>query len=134
MLWPSYLLIHLNSFPPPKRFTNALLRSKDITALIRDTEVHERALFKVAPSEPSNLPIYQSVPRRSTVSGLKSGSEHFSNNTGLLRTGRQHPAVATLLGGELGDQLRIEDSQAGKEHGEIDVSLLLKGAERLSSI
>ncbi|KAL8721746.1 MAG: hypothetical protein Q9225_001644 [Loekoesia sp. 1 TL-2023] len=107
-------------FPPPKKFTNALLRSKDITALIRDTEVHERALFKAAPSEPPNPPIYQSLPRRSTAYSLNSDSENFSNNTRLLRTGRQHPAVATLLGGELGDQLRIEGSQAGKERGEVD--------------
>ncbi|KFY34136.1 hypothetical protein V495_08206, partial [Pseudogymnoascus sp. VKM F-4514 (FW-929)] len=39
-------------FPPPKIFTNALLASHDITALIRDTEPHERALFSVPPPPP----------------------------------------------------------------------------------
>ena len=38
------------SFPGPKIFTNALLAGNhDITALIRDTEQHERALFSLAP-------------------------------------------------------------------------------------
>ena len=40
-------------FPPPKIFTNALLQPHDITALIRDTEAHERALFSVPPPPPA---------------------------------------------------------------------------------
>ncbi|KAI4208718.1 MAG: hypothetical protein LQ348_000039 [Seirophora lacunosa] len=48
-------------FPPPKRFANALLRFHDITALIRDTEVHERALFRFAPPDPSSLPPQEKI-------------------------------------------------------------------------
>ncbi|RMZ85364.1 hypothetical protein DV737_g803, partial [Chaetothyriales sp. CBS 132003] len=37
-------------FTPPKIFTNALLGAHEITALIRDTEPHERSLFSLDPS------------------------------------------------------------------------------------
>ena len=43
LLYPSRLIG--TSFAPPKIFTNALLQNHDITSLIRDTELHERALF-----------------------------------------------------------------------------------------
>ncbi|KAI4124655.1 MAG: hypothetical protein LQ338_004694 [Usnochroma carphineum] len=118
-------------FPPPKKFTNALLRSHDITALIRDTETHERALYKFAPPEPTFPAPHQ---RRSTAYGSKIDRRNWSNGAGSSRPGRQHSAVATILGGELGEQLRNEGAQSGKERGEVDVNLLLKGAEKLSAI
>ena len=43
-------------------------------------------------------------------------------------------AVATLLGGELGEQIRKEGAKEAKERGEVDVNLLLKGAEKLCSV
>ena len=43
-------------------------------------------------------------------------------------------AVATLLGGELGEQMRNEGAKEGKERGEVDVNILLKGAEKLCSV
>ena len=51
----------------------------------------------------------------------------------MNRSQRQGSTAATLLGGELGDQIRKETSREGKERGEVDVSLLLKGAEKLCS-
>ncbi|KAL9586098.1 MAG: hypothetical protein Q9212_001136 [Teloschistes hypoglaucus] len=123
-------------FPPPKKFTNALLRSKDITALIRDTEAHERALFKFAPSDSALPPNHPSAPRRPTVyePGSGSGGEHFLNGVRITGAFRQKSAVSTLLGSELGEQLRTDRGQAGKERGEVDVDLLLQGAERLCAI
>ncbi|KAL9127976.1 MAG: hypothetical protein Q9217_003237 [Psora testacea] len=109
-------------FPPPKIFTNALLRSHDITALIRDTEAHERALFTLAPPDQHPGVPEANFPRRSTA--------HNINGTGLGKSHRQGSAVATLLGGELGEHLRKE----GQERGEVDVNLLLKGAEKLCSV
>lgn len=47
---------------------------------------------------------------------------------------RQKSAVSTLLGSELGEQLRNDRGQAGKERWEVDVNLLLQGAERLCAI
>ena len=56
------------------------------------------------------------------------------NGSSLGRSQRQGNAVATLLGGELGDQIRKESSKEGKERGEVDVDSLLKGAEKLCSV
>lgn len=113
------------SFPPPKRFTNALLRFHDITALIRDTEAHERALFSVAPS---------GSQRRSTAYGSKIDRDKFASGNAFLRQRRQYSAVATILGGELGEQLRNEGMRSGTDRGEVDVELLLQGAEKLSGV
>ena len=114
-------------FPPPKTFTNALLHSHDITTLIRDTEAHERALFTLAPSD------HVSVSRRSTVHSLKSKGE-ARNGSGLVRVPRHGSTVAALLGGELGEQIRKGGTSDGKDKGEVDVDILLKGAERLCRV
>ena len=112
-------------FPPPKIFSNAILQPHDITSLIRDTEAHERALYTLAPpGQLAGVPD-ANVPRRSTV--------HNVNGSTLNRSQRQGSTAATLLGGELGDQIRKETSREGKERGEVDVNLLMKGAEKLCS-
>ncbi|KAI4175875.1 MAG: hypothetical protein LQ343_001489 [Gyalolechia ehrenbergii] len=116
-------------FPPPKRFTNALLRSHDITALIRDTETHERALFKYAPSGPANLPD-QRVPRNSIAYRPKDNSERFPNGSWRSRTRPQHPAVATLLAVELSDRPGHEGVQAGKEREESRFNQLTASIDR----
>lgn len=51
-----------------------------------------------------------------------------------MRNPRKDSAVATLLGGELGEQLRKESSKEGKERGEVDVNLLLRSAEKLCGV
>ena len=51
-----------------------------------------------------------------------------------MNSRRPKSAVATLLGGELGEQVRKEGAKEGKERGEVDVDLLLKGAEKLCSV
>ncbi|KAL8928521.1 MAG: hypothetical protein Q9208_001755 [Pyrenodesmia sp. 3 TL-2023] len=118
-------------FPPPKRFTNALLRFHDITALIRDTEAHERALFRAASPDSTRLPPKQT---RSTAYGSKIDREKLASGTAFLQQRRQYSAVATVLGGELGERLRNEGTQSGKDRGEVDVELLLQGAEKLSGV
>lgn len=121
-------------FPPPKIFTNAMLHSHDITALIRDTEAHERALFTLAEPDRGSRSFAASVGRRSTVHGLNGTGEPYGTGNGSIRTQRPRSAVATLLGGELGEQIRKEGAKEGKERGEVDVNLLLKGAEKLCSV
>lgn len=116
-------------FPPPKIFTNALLHSHDITALIRDTESHERALFSQAPSKHES-----SVPHRNTIHSAKDQGEAFLRDSGLMRRPRHGTAAATLLGGDLGEQLQRENLAEPKGRGEVDVELLLRGAERLCGI
>lgn len=114
------------SFPPPKIFTNAILHSHDITALIRDTEAHERALFTLA--TPDQLPGVPdaNLPRRSTIHNTTGGSTR--------KPQKQGSAVATLLGGELGEQIRVENAKDGKDRSDVDVNLLLRGAEKLCSV
>lgn len=107
-----------------------MLRSHDITSLIRDTEAHERALFTYTPPDPPTA----GAPRRSTVHGLNTTTESYLNGGGLMRSHKQGSAVATLLGGELGEQIRKEGVREDNERGEIDVQLLLKGAEKLCGV
>lgn len=122
-------------FLSPKIFTNALLHSHDITALIRDTEAHERALFTLAePDRGSRPSAAASVARRSTAYGSNGTGEPYGNGNGLIRSQKPTSAVATLLGGELGEQIRKEGAKEGKGRGEVDVNLLLKGADKLCSV
>ncbi|KAI9725131.1 MAG: hypothetical protein M1828_003473 [Chrysothrix sp. TS-e1954] len=128
-------------FPPPKIFTNAMLNTNDITALIRDTEPHERFLFSLAPATESKPPRDASeVPtRRSTVFNVSSeGGDH----TTTFKPPRRGTAVAALLGGSLSERIRheygreVQDTRGERRNqkDDIDVELLLKGAEKLCSV
>ncbi|KAI9736028.1 MAG: hypothetical protein M1834_001494 [Cirrosporium novae-zelandiae] len=132
-------------FPPPKIFSNALLRSHDITTLIRDTEAHERALFSYAP-----LPFPTSTPseepsRRATVFQINGSTNPFATGSYGTRAPRRNTAVARVLGGDMMD--RIEKSggagigrntsysnRGRTTKGEMDVELLLEGAEKLCAV
>ncbi|RFU33471.1 hypothetical protein B7463_g2885, partial [Scytalidium lignicola] len=137
-------------FPPPKIFTNALLSNHDITALIRDTEPHERALFSVPPPPPpfaaqaaytastgSNPDSTQSstttTNRRQTVFAVASG-EITTTPGPSARAPRRNTAVAAVLGGELHSQIRKTESVAQGGRGEMDVDVLLRGAEKLGNV
>ena len=111
-----------------------MLHAHDITALIRDTEAHERALFTLAEPDRGSRPSTTSLAHRSTVPGLNCAGEFYGNGNGLMRSHKPRSAVATLLGGELGEQIRKEGAKEGKERGEVDVNILLKGAEKLCSV
>lgn len=126
---------HASRFPKPKIFANAMLRSHDITALIRDTEAHERALFMLAP--PQDLATTQgnssNARRRTIFPGDKPGAGRTAP--------KKHTAVAAVLGGDLADRIRRErarDAQgsrrAGGQTDDIDVELLLRGAEKLCAV
>lgn len=51
-----------------------------------------------------------------------------------MRRPKYGSAVATLLGGELGEQIQREGSKDVRERGEVNVELLLKGAEKLCGV
>lgn len=110
-------------FVPPKIFTNALLHSHDITALIRDTEAHERALFTSG-----TLGQQKNVSRRSTANNLA------LKNTGLTREPGHGIAVTRILGPEVDKQTKKDKLNGGKDSGEIDVNVLLNGAEKLCAV
>ncbi|KAG6016865.1 hypothetical protein E4U43_002877 [Claviceps pusilla] len=125
-------------FPPPKVFTNALLSNHDITSLIRDTEAHERALFSVPPPPPpatqsrrSSEPESKSTSRRQTVFNVASGEVTTGPATRGVANPRRHTAVAAVLGGEMHSQLRKGETD---RRGDVDVEILLRGAEKLCGV
>ncbi|KAL6852969.1 hypothetical protein ACO1O0_007518 [Amphichorda felina] len=125
-------------FPPPKIFTNALLANHDITSLIRDTESHERALFSVPPPPPpatttNTLPDEpKQAKRRRTVFNVASGEVTTGPPTRGSTNPRRHTAVAAVLGGEMHEQLRRGEALRGG--GDVDVEVLLRGAEKLCGV
>ena len=121
-------------FPPPKIFANALLHAHDITALIRDTEAHERALFHLAPPP---LPAKASEFTSSVTSNAPPNTAG-RRATGYATAGGRRPksrAVAAVLGGDLYQKTRKpEGSGVGRQKGELDVEVLLEGAEKLGAV
>ncbi|EMC95518.1 hypothetical protein BAUCODRAFT_122834 [Baudoinia panamericana UAMH 10762] len=119
------------SFPGPKAFTNALLSPHhDITALIRDTEPHERALFQLAPP---------ALPTRAAdfTSSVISGASTRRATAHLARHQPRSRAVAAVLGGELYQKTRrvgAEGDATLQQKGELDVELLLEGAAKLAAV
>ncbi|KAF2739453.1 hypothetical protein EJ04DRAFT_519531 [Polyplosphaeria fusca] len=135
-------------FPRPKIFTNALLQAHDITSLIRDTEIHERALFSVPPPPPA--PKAQnpsaSTNRRNTIFDVNgAGSSTMGGGANAVRAPKRNTAVAAVLGTELVDKIRKGGGGgAGTGMGyrtydntsktEVDVETLLEGAEKLLAV
>ena len=117
------------SFPGPKIFTNALLHAHDITALIRDTESHERALFSLAPDDSGD-----GVPLRTTIKQSKNPGEALLNGLDRTKLPSYGATAATLLGAELGERLRKEGGMEARGPGDLDVEVLLRGAEKLCSV
>ncbi|KAI9837809.1 MAG: hypothetical protein M1819_006743 [Sarea resinae] len=135
-------------FPPPKIFTNALLHPHDITALIRDTEAHERALFSVPPPPPPPKAQDPSIStaRRNTIFNPNGGTESIGGGgINAVRAPRRNTAVAAVLGGELVEQIRQGGGggigsglgyggMESRERGEVNVEVLLRGAEKLCGV
>ncbi|KAK4237568.1 hypothetical protein C8A03DRAFT_34470 [Achaetomium macrosporum] len=134
-------------FLPPKIFTNALLSNPDITSLIRDTEAHERALFSVPPPLPPASRQNPDPPkpsnRRQTVFNVAAGEVTTGpppNSTRSGPTARRNTAVAAVLGGDLHAQIVRGRGggggvQGGRgEGGDVDIEVLLHGAEKLCAV
>ncbi|TGZ82744.1 DASH complex, subunit Spc34 [Ascodesmis nigricans] len=103
-------------FPESRIFTNALLKSNDIVTFIRDTEAHERALFVPVAAK------HDATPHAPKVE---------------VASGHRNPTVYSVLGGDMVGRIRKGFAGQSKEKGEvpdIDVDLLLLGAEKLSSV
>lgn len=119
------------SFPGPRMFTNALISTHDITALIRDTEQHERALFHLAPPPlpPANSmsDFTASVSGTAPATGARRATAYGSSRHA------KNKAVAAVLGGDLYQKTRRADA-VGRQKGDIDVEVLLEGAEKLAAV
>ncbi|KAK3348259.1 DASH complex subunit Spc34 [Neurospora tetraspora] len=136
-------------FPPPKIFTNALLSNHDITSLIRDTEAHERALFSVPPPPPKATTQAPDPPkptnRRQTIFNVAGGEVTTgppANSTRSSGPTRRNTAVAAVLGGDLHAQITRRNpggsggggGGGGQGGGELDIQVLLRGAEKLCTV
>ncbi|KAJ5652456.1 hypothetical protein N7507_009882 [Penicillium longicatenatum] len=91
-------------FPAPRKFTNALLGSHDITALIRDTEAHERALFQVDPSAKAHGS--RRATRRGTTFSAESENESMATRIYSARNNRNQSAVARVLGSDMMEEIK----------------------------
>ena len=130
-----------HSFPPPKIFTNALLQPHDITTLIRDTEAHERALFSV-----TGGPDLGSSRLRGGAKGSKPGSATAGRDIPVSATGHRKRAyrgqntVHAVLGGHMIERIKkaggntTRDESGQREQGELDVDILLEGAQKLCAV
>ncbi|KAF2195287.1 hypothetical protein K469DRAFT_649049 [Zopfia rhizophila CBS 207.26] len=135
-------------FPPPKIFTNALLQPHDITTLIRDTEIHERALFSVPPPPPppkAQDPAASSNRRNTTFNVNGGGSNIVGGGANAVRAPKRNTAVAAVLGTELVEKIRKGGGGGagtgvgyrtfdGNNRNEVDVDALLEGAEKLLGV
>ncbi|KAK2741365.1 hypothetical protein FQN57_005649 [Myotisia sp. PD_48] len=120
-------------FPPPKPFTNALLEPHDITALIRDTEAHERALFSVDHNKPSR----RATRRVTTFANNDNEKDTLASRIYAARD-RKNPssAVARVLGGDMMKAIRqstVPTPDPSSRSG-LDVEVLLRGAEMLCDV
>lgn len=121
-------------FPPPRIFTTALLGSHDITALIRDTEVHERALFQVDPSAKTHGS-QKRATRRGTMFPAESEPESMASRIYSVRNNRGQSAVARVLGHDMMEEIKRSAGTSSREpRGEVNIELLLRGAEILCDV
>ena len=119
-------------FPEPKIFTNALLNSHDITSLIRDAELHERALFTFKLSGQKTFGPTSRIAQENNAYGLD--GRLSGPGTRLYASSPRNTTVRTLLGGEVLEQIRKGDARGTQERTDLDVELLLQGAEELCEV
>ncbi|OQE37304.1 hypothetical protein PENCOP_c010G00800 [Penicillium coprophilum] len=121
-------------FPPPRIFTSALLGSHDITALIRDTEAHERALFQVDPSTKAHGS-QRRATRRGTMFPAETERESMASRIYSARDNRNQSAVARVLGHDMMEEIkRSAGTSARGPRGEVNIEVLLQGAEILCNV
>ncbi|KAJ5538003.1 hypothetical protein N7494_007482 [Penicillium frequentans] len=120
-------------FPAPRTFTNALLGSHDITALIRDTEAHERALFQVDPSTKAHGT--RRATRRGTTFSAESDNESMATRIYSARNNRSQSAVVRVLGSDMMDEIKRSTGTSTRgPRGEVNIEVLLRGAEILCNV
>jgi len=109
-----------------------MLNTNDITALIRDTESYERALFSIVSKDEYKT---SNSDRRTTVFNVEGDHRRMTQ----MPAPRKNTAVASILGGALAERIRREqvddrarDGTVQKDH--LDVNLLLKGARKLCDV
>lgn len=106
-----------------------MLNAPDITSLIRDTEAHERALFTVDPVTKSQR---RATRRVTTYPADSSTTESLASRIAAARANPRQSAVARVLGVDMMEKIRRSTGTSARApRGEIDVEILLLGAEKL---
>ncbi|KAJ9316192.1 hypothetical protein DTO271D3_3461 [Paecilomyces variotii] len=122
-------------FPPPRMFTTALLSPHEITALIRDTEAHERALFSIDPAAKPLKSGQRRMTRRGTMFPGEGEGESMASRIYAARNNRNQSAVARVLGTDMMEEIkRSTGTSTRAPRGEVNVEVLLRGAEILCNV
>lgn len=121
----------MQRFPPPKIFTNALLGNHEITALIRDTEPHERSLFSLDPNLGRSKP-----GEGETVNGLSTNDKNTYGRKSIYANAApvKQSAVARVLGNDMLYEIRQSSNSASRGKGGVNIEVLLRGAEKLCEV
>jgi hypothetical protein len=127
-------MLIVSRFHPPRIFTNALLGPHDITALIRDTETHERALFQTDPSTQSAHASQRRATRRATQFQPETEKESMANRIYSARNNRNQSAVARVLGSDMMEEIKRSAGTSSGARGEVNIEVLLRGAEILCGV
>ncbi|KAJ6111672.1 hypothetical protein N7523_007733 [Penicillium sp. IBT 18751x] len=125
--------MHFYRFPAPRIFTNALLGSHDITRLIRDTEVHERALFQADPAAKPHGS-QRRATRHGTTFSVEAESESMASRIYSARNNRNQSAVARVLGSDMMEEIKRSAGTSARGRGEVNIEVLLRGAEILCNV
>jgi hypothetical protein len=117
-------------------FANALLTPHDITTLIRDTEAHERALFSLDPSQQQARTSRRGTMHPADADRESMASRIYSARNGNSSSSRNQSAVARVLGGEMMQQIQRSTAVSASKatRGDIDMQVLLRGAEMLCNV
>lgn len=120
-------------FPSTRIFTNALLGSHDITALIRDTEVHERALFQFDPASKTHGS--RRTTRRGISNTAETDNESLASRIYTMHNNRSQSAVARVLGSDMMEEIKRSAGMSTRgPRGDVNMEVLLRGAEVLCNI
>lgn len=128
------MLIEIFRFPPPRIFTNSLLNSPDITALIRDTEAHERALFQIDPAAKPSNPSQRRATRRGTTFQPEPEKVSMASQIYAAKNNRHQSAVARVLGSDMMEEIKRSAGTSSRGAREVNIEVLLRGAEILCNV
>ncbi|KAI1990418.1 hypothetical protein LOZ53_001626 [Ophidiomyces ophidiicola] len=122
-------------FPSPKLFVNALLGSHDITALIRDTEAHERALFSTDPASKSS---HRRATRRGTMFAAEAEKETMISRIYSVKDRRNQSAVAQVLGGDMMEAIRqiarVPPNQSSRKEINLEIFPVVGAKDKIHSL
>ncbi|KAK2808237.1 hypothetical protein FQN50_004979 [Emmonsiellopsis sp. PD_5] len=111
----------------------------DITALIRDTEPHERALFSIDPASSSSRNTNRRATRRGTMfppaeGGGGDGGDSMASRIYAAKNNKNQSAVAQVLGGDMMEEIKRSTGAGNGAGNGINVDVLLRGAEMLCGV